>query len=119
MTTRKNLGILAAVASLTLALTACGGSSEAESEDEYHGVGRAESRNACHDRVEEQLASPSSADFEGLMEGSWNETYRGVNFSGWVDAENAYGASMRSTYDCEVWLEGESLMVSSPEIIQR
>lgn len=108
-------GTVAAV--LFLPLSACGGADSGD--DEYHGVGRAESRNACHDRVEEQLKSPSSADFEGLTEGTWNETYRGVNFSGWVDAENSFGAKSRSIYDCEIYYEGDSLMVSRPEIIQR
>lgn len=93
--------------------------SSSTSDDEYHGVGRAESRNACHDRVKEQLKSPGSADFEGLTEGSWTATYRGVNFSGWVDSENSFGAKIRSIYDCEVYYEGGALMASYPEIIQR
>lgn len=127
MNVRRNLAAGVTAAALMLPLAACsgestsGGSGSADSKDsdEYHGVGRAESRNACHDRVKEQLPAPRSADFEGLTEGTWNETYRGVNFSGWVDSENRMGATTRAMYDCEVYYDGGDLMVSRPEIIQR
>jgi hypothetical protein len=127
MNVRRSLAAGAAAIALALPLAACGETStsdtstkeESGKDAEFHGVGRSESRSACHNRVKDQLVSPSSANFEGFTEGTWNETYRGVNFSGWVDAENGFGASIRSTYDCEVYYDGDDLMTSSPEIIQR
>ncbi len=54
---------------------------------------------ACRDEVREHLRSPSSAEFsdEGyipLEGGQWK-------ISGQVDAENAFGASLRHTFTCE------------------
>lgn len=57
-------------------------------------------RLACEQKVKAQLASPSSARFSGVSAtegtaGRWTVT-------GNVDAENSFGASLRSSFTCDL-----------------
>lgn len=58
--------------------------------------------------VESRLKSPSTADFPWYQEEKihylGNDSYR---VSSYVDAENSFGATMRSNYTCTVKREGE------------
>jgi len=56
---------------------------------------------ACHGWVTDELKAPSTADFTGddvSGNGPWT-------ISGSVDAENSFGAKIRSSWTCEVRLE--------------
>lgn len=96
------------IAAITITLTACGGNSD----DEYHGVMRSEAKDACHERIKSQLKSPGSADFEGFTETQYSPSTKGVYVDGYVDSQNSFGAKIRTTFQCDVWKEGEKLMVS-------
>lgn len=60
--------------------------------------------------IKDQLRSPSSAEFPGLMSGEWrvitleDGTYVA---SGWVDAQNAFGVTVRSRWTCHVQRLGD------------
>lgn len=65
-----------------------------------------EARNQCQEWAKERLKSPSTADFSGVTEestgeGSWT-------ISGDVDSENGFGASIRSTWTCNIRLDGDT-----------
>lgn len=64
---------------------------------------------ACKRFVEERLTAPATADFSG-------ETVTGegpFTVTGTVDAENAFGAKLRSTYTCVVRASGDTLVLDS------
>jgi hypothetical protein len=57
----------------------------------------------CHQFVERELQSPSSADFPSFTDhqvSTLGEAHWRV--SSYVDAENAFGASLREDWSCEV-----------------
>ncbi|WP_159599305.1 DUF2510 domain-containing protein [Agromyces humi] len=56
---------------------------------------------ACEDAVKQNLKAPATADFESSARGRspWIVT-------GYVDADNAFGALVRSQYTCEVKISG-------------
>ena len=76
----------------------------------------------CEDAVRESLKAPSSAEFSGffgsevIVQGD-----RRYAIIGWVDAENSFGAKIRTKYICKTRDEGngrwsfEPLMVNSGE----
>lgn len=70
------------------------------SEDSTYGA-----QQACEGWVKNQLKSPATADFSGVVtagpdEGPWTVT-------GSVDAENSFGAALRSPWTCTVRLDGD------------
>lgn len=61
--------------------------------------------DACHDDVAGQLKSPSTAGFENwlLGEGDWRPlSDTEGTYDGHVDAQNGFGATVRSEYTCAV-----------------
>jgi hypothetical protein len=59
-----------------------------------------EARNICEDWVREQLKSPSSADFnDGSVTGAGAGPY---TITGTVDAQNSFGAMLRSDWTCTI-----------------
>lgn len=76
-----------------------------ESDEGINGV-RYPDREAiagCESLVEEQLRSPASAEFDSTVtsdDGEWTVT-------GSVDADNAFGASVRTDYTCTVTFPGD------------
>lgn len=62
----------------------------------------------CEARVEKLLKAPSTADFSSTATGagsSWSVT-------GTVDAENSFGAKLRSSYGCSVTINGDTVTTS-------
>ncbi|AIT62165.1 hypothetical protein [Corynebacterium doosanense] len=82
--------------------------STAEDTSDILGWSRAEARNACHDKVEDQLRAPGTANFEGLFEADISKTSNSWSVGGYVDAENAYGGEVRTDYTCTVTPTSES-----------
>lgn len=83
--------VLLAVAGLALA--GCGGSS---------GPDEMGAKIACKQFVEDHLRAPSTADFQGYgsMTAAGGPTTWTVG--GYVDAENGFGAQIRSDFTCKV-----------------
>lgn len=102
---KKTLGIIATLTT-ALALTAC------SSGEDYNGVKRSEAKDACHDRIESLLVSPGTADFEGFTETQYSPSAQGIYVDGHVDSENSMGGTIRTTYQCDVWDDNGTLMVS-------
>jgi len=63
----------------------------------------------CQDRVKESLKAPSTAEFSGITETQiapqGNRKYAVI---GWVDAQNSFGAKLRTKYICKATDEGNS-----------
>lgn len=86
-----------------VALSACSSSS---AKDRSY-----EARSACQDWVKDKLKAPASAEFgghsvDGGEQGPWTIT-------GWVDAQNSFGAKLRNTWTCTVRLDGSTLKGSA------
>lgn len=67
--------------------------------------------SVCQQSVETKLKAPATAEFGGedsfYVGDDWTVT-------GWVDAENSFGALIRNTWSCEAkWLHGDDWSVSS------
>lgn len=60
--------------------------------DEFTAIG------ACQNSVEAQLKSPGSAEFGG--ENAARQAGGRYEISGWVDAQNSFGALVRVTWTC-------------------
>lgn len=58
----------------------------------------------CEDLVKENLKAPSTAEFDtsATGDGTWTVT-------GTVDAENSFGAMLRSEFQCTVVVSGDSI----------
>lgn len=84
------------LAGLTVLLLAgCG--SGVTSGDTGNGVEPSQVQEVCHNRVLDHLKAPSTADFGGdTVTGSEPNWYD----DGYVDAENSFGAKIRTSYTC-------------------
>lgn len=58
-------------------------------------------REFCLTSVREKLKSPSSARFEEPTQPTWNGSQ--WTWASYVDAQNSFGAQIRSTFTCEVF----------------
>lgn len=61
-------------------------------------------RYLCHDRIKQQLKSPSTAKFEGLFDfiAVQSADHKDWMIHGHVDAQNAFGATLRTNWTCTV-----------------
>ncbi len=87
---RRAAPVVLAVA--LLPLTGCGSSGDEGGAIAY-----------CHQFVEQQLKSPSSADFPSNSEHTVTELgEQQWRVSSYVDADNSFGASLRTNWTCEI-----------------
>jgi hypothetical protein len=98
------LGVVVAAVALASACSA-GGPSESDAEV------------SCEERVESQLRSPSSADFTGTTATEVTESEYRV--TGEVDAENAFGAEIRSSFTCTVQFRDDGTYARVDQLTQR
>ena len=73
----------------------------------YDPNNKAEAIAQCEARVEQDLKSPTTADFDSTASGYGTWTVTGT-----VDAENSFGAMVRATYGCTVIVSGQNIRVS-------
>lgn len=74
--------------------------------DEDRGPSEVEVRNQCREWAKDHLRSPSTAEFSG-------EQVRSAGTDEWtvtgsIDAQNAFGATVRATYTCDIRLDGDT-----------
>ena len=79
-------------------------SSEPYNADRIMGWSDNRARYLCHDRIKQQLKSPSTAKFEGLFDfiAVQSADHKDWMISGHVDAQNAFGAKLRTNWTCTV-----------------
>lgn len=70
--------------------------------DDYDVNNSAVAIRHCEDAIKERLKAPSTAEFDSTAAGSGTWTVTGT-----VDAENSFGAKLRSTYQCSVIIDSE------------
>jgi hypothetical protein len=81
------------------------GSGSYRSDGSYHGGGDASAAwVAAQDFVKEKLAAPSTADFGWQTSGDCAKSLGGGRYSvrAWVDAENRFGAKVRTQFSCQL-----------------
>lgn len=60
----------------------------------------------CHQFVEQQLKSPSSADFPSFPDHQVTKVGdQEWKVSAWVDADNSFGAKLRTNWTCDISYE--------------
>lgn len=89
-----------ATVALTASLTACGGGSDTGSQ-----VG---AYRSCERAVETTLKAPSTADFSGYSDSQITVNGDVYSVRGYVDAENSFGAAIRTSWDCQVRDTGDN-----------
>jgi len=72
------------------------GGSRYDSNNAYEAVSQ------CESRIEGMLKSPATARFDSKATGSGTWTVNGT-----VDSENSFGATVRSSYQCTVVINGD------------
>ncbi len=79
-------------------------SNEPYNADRIMGWSDNRARYLCHDRIKQQLKSPSTAKFEGLFDfiAVQSADHKDWMISGHVDAQNAFGAKLRTNWTCTV-----------------
>lgn len=103
---RKFLSILIFVL-VVFSLVGCGGN-----DDDFDL--KSEAKLYVEQKIEQVLKSPSTADFSG-----WNETEISktgdciFHIEGYVDAENSFGAKLRSNYSADVTFTGKTYRVEN------
>lgn len=90
--------ILPLLAGVVVALAGCGGSSGMDQTARDFMA-----YDTCTSAVKDQLKAPSTADFQG----STSVDYRtsggnNITVTGYVDAENGFGAKLRSNFTCSM-----------------
>jgi hypothetical protein len=98
---REGWYIAGAFIALLALFAGCGALMSSEDSDET-GAQPGQARNACHDFVSDQLKSPGSADFEGVLDAKITGSGSTYTVRGWVDSDNSFGASVRTSYVCVV-----------------
>lgn len=89
---RKITVALASLTAAPLLLAGCGGGGDEDGAIAY-----------CHQFVEDRLKSPDSADFPSFPDHDVTETgTMQWRVSSYVDAENSFGASLRTDWTCEI-----------------
>lgn len=71
-----------------------GGNDDYDSDTSYEAIAQ------CEAAIREKLKSPSTAEFDSTATGSGTWTVVGT-----VDAENSFGAMMRSSFQCSVIID--------------
>jgi hypothetical protein len=104
---RLSAGILAAG---LVAMTACQSSSGGFSS---RSTGDNGAYNACKTFVKDKLRAPSTAKF---ADHSVTHTGSEYTVTGSVDAQNGFGAQIRSTYTCTVTDTGESWHLENVDV---
>ena len=84
----------------SLALTACGGSSDTGDQ-----VG---AYRSCERAVETTLKAPATADFSGVTGSEIANSADVYEVSGYVDSENSFGANVRTSWTCKVRDTGDN-----------
>jgi hypothetical protein len=91
------LPLVGVIVAIAIFVGMCSGNDDDSAGDEYG------AKSACEGWVKDQLKAPSTADFsdeEVSGAGPWTVT-------GSVDAENSFGAKLRSQWTCDVRLDSD------------
>jgi hypothetical protein len=83
----------------------CGGDSTPEKRTS---ITKHEAKAVAEGQVETLLKSPSTADFSGLRDTKITHITHGYKVVGYVDSQNSFGATIRSTYSEEIYLDKAS-----------
>jgi len=95
-------GIILLIFAVMLLLSMCNNSDSDEGYDET------DARIFAEDAIRDVLKAPSTAEFSGLTETEViNEGNDVFTVRGWVDAENSFGAKLRSNYEVRLKITGE------------
>lgn len=74
----------------------------------------AEAISQCEARIERELKSPATADFNSTASGSGTWTVTGT-----VDAENGFGATVRAKYQCTVVVNDDDTLTTKIDYINQ
>lgn len=99
------LGMVGLVVAIGVAFAVIGAINGAS--DSYNPNNSREAISQCEESIRQQLKSPSTAEFHSNASGSGTWTVIGT-----VDAQNSFGAKVRSSYQCTVTVSGPDRIVT-------
>lgn len=98
--------ILVAFVGCTVAISINGGNRDS-SNNKYEAIAQ------CESRVEKLLKSPSTAEFDTDATGSTTWTVTGT-----VDSQNGFGATVRSSFQCTVVMNGDQTATTTVDYLE-
>ncbi|MFD4932363.1 hypothetical protein ACFWMS_26435 [Peribacillus butanolivorans] len=93
---KKFMGVLAVAG---LVLTGCGSSEQSGPSAEE--IAAQNMTKSCHEKVADKLKSPGTAQFGDVKIAEFDGSPYTHLISGWVDAQNSFGALVRADYECK------------------
>lgn len=84
------------------------GSAEDSPTEKRTSISEHEAKAVAEGQVELLLKSPSTADFSGLSDTKITAITDGYKVVGYVDSQNSFGATIRSAYSVDIFLDKES-----------
>ena len=95
----KVVGIIAVLFLIGLIVKGCGGDSSGSGGDGRDEIGAS---IVCEDFVKDRLKAPSTADFPSYSDYTITGSGDDYTVEGYVDAENGFGAMIRTDWTCTV-----------------
>lgn len=88
-------------------------------EAEFEAVRRSEAKWDCRAAVEKSLKAPTTATFQHYKQFSAAKTEEGnYTVTGYVDAQNSFGAMVRTTFVCEMVRVGDQWIAASVTTVE-
>lgn len=82
--------------------------------DEPSGPTNEAAIDVCEQSIEEKLKAPATASFSGATATNPGSDLEDFEVTGFVDAENSFGANIRSTWWCAAsWIDGTRWSVTA------
>jgi hypothetical protein len=96
-----------AAAFLVLAI-ASGNSGSEKTNEKRTSISQYEAKAVAEGQVKTLLKSPSTAKFSGLRDTKIEPIVDGHKVTGYVDSQNSFGATIRTSYSVEIYLDKDS-----------
>ena len=74
-------------------------------------ISKYEAKAALETQIENTLKAPSTSEFSGVEETSFQQIKGGYTITGYVDSQNGFGAMIRSHYKCDVIYDAQREVV--------
>ena len=71
-------------------------------------ISELEAKIVAEGQIETVLKSPSTADFSGIGDTKFTPIKDGYTVRGYVDSQNSFGATLRSNYSIDIWVDQSS-----------
>jgi hypothetical protein len=78
------------------------------SNDKRTYISELEAKIVAEGQIKTVLKSPSTAEFSGVGDTKYTPITNGYTVRGYVDSQNSFGATLRSNYSIDIWVDQTS-----------